>query len=287
MAPPPLVEEPDDEEWLTTYADAITLLMAFFIMLVSFSKIDLPLFEEVMSGIQQEIGMGPGQGTTSSEVKTKIEEIVFETGLEQVVEVQKDEQGVSIDIASASFFKPGTAIILDAAKPMLTKWSEIFTKEEYKYFLIEVEGHTDDDPIHTEMFPSNWELSAARAAATVRFMQGAGVHQFQLKASGFGDAHPKLPNRDIDGNPIKINQAKNRRVLIRLVPMGNKLKEEFQDILLEERLAAEERKRRAEQKAEQDAIQERLKAAEQEQATQDKVQQDMNALEAEEQNQGF
>lgn len=279
MAPPPLVEEPDDEEWLTTYADAITLLMAFFVMLVSFSKIDLPLFEEVMSGIQQEIGQGPGEGTTSSEVKTKIEEIVFETGLEQVVEVQKDTQGVSIDIASASFFKPGTAIILDEAKPMLTKWSEIFTKEEYKYFMIEVEGHTDDDPISTEMFPSNWELSAARAAATVRFMEGAGVHRFQLKASGFGDAHPKVPNRDIDGNPIKINQAKNRRVLIRLVPMDKRMKEAFQQIMLEERLAEEERKRRAEEKAKQDAIQERVKAAEEEQQMEERIQEEMDAME--------
>lgn len=270
--PPPLVEEPDEEEWLVTYADAITLLMAFFVMLVSFSKIDLPLFEEVMSGIQQEIGLGESKETTTSEVKTIIEEIVFETGLEQVVEVQKDEQGVTIDIASASFFKPGTAIIKDEAKPMLTKWTEILTKEEYKYFLIEVEGHTDDDPISTKQFPSNWELSAARSAATVRFMQGGGAHAFQLKASGFGDSHPKVPNRDIDGNAIKVNQAKNRRVLIRLVPMTNELKDEFTQVLLEERLAEEERKRRAEDKARQDEVQERLKAAEEEQQTQERIQ---------------
>ncbi|MBL4615829.1 MAG: OmpA family protein [Magnetovibrio sp.] len=253
--------------------------MAFFVMLVSFSKIDIPLFEEVMSGIQQEIGLGEAKETTTSEVKTKIEEIVFQTGLEQVVEVQKDERGVTIDIASASFFKPGTAIIKDEAKPMLTMWSEILTKEEYKYFLIEVEGHTDDDPISTKQFPSNWELSASRAAATVRFMQDSGVHQFQLKASGFGDAHPKVPNRDFDGNAIKVNQAKNRRVLIRLVPMGKKLKETFQDVLLEERLAKEERIRRAEDKARQEEIQKRLEAAEQEEQSQERIQQNIEALE--------
>ena len=287
MAPPPIFDEPDEEEWLVTYADAITLLMAFFIMLVSFSKIDLPLFEEVMSGIQQEIGQGPGKATTTTEVKTKIEEIVFETGLEQVVEVQKDERGVTIDLASASFFKPGTAIIKDEAKPMLTKWSEILTKEEYKYFLVEVEGHTDDDPISTDKFPSNWELSAARAAATVRFMQSVGVHRFQLKASGFGDAHPKVPNRDIDGNAIKLNQAKNRRVIVRLVPMDKFLKEDFQDVLLEERLAEEERIRRLEEKAKQDAIQEKVQAAEEEIQTEERIQEDLNSLEEEERNQGM
>jgi len=261
VAPPPLTEEPDDEEWLVTYADAITLLMAFFVMLVSFSKIDLPLFEEVMSGIQQEIGLGASQATTSSEVKSKIEEIVFQVGMEQQVEVQKDTQGVTIEMASAGFFKPGTAQIIESARPMIAEWAKVLTKEDYKYFLIEVEGHTDDDPIHTDKFPSNWELSSDRAAAVVRLMQDTGVHRFQLKVAGFGDSHPKVPNRDIDGNPIKVNQAKNRRVIIRLVPMGKKLKDEFIDILLEERLAEEERKRQAEKKAKQDAVQERLKAA--------------------------
>jgi len=275
--PPPLTEEPDDEEWLTTYADAITLLMAFFVMLVSFSKIDLPLFEEVMSGIQQEIGMGAAKETSTSEVKTKIEEIVFQIGMEQMVEVQKDSRGVTIEMANAGFFKPGTAQIKEEAIPLIAEWGKVLVKEEYKYFLIEVEGHTDDDPIHTEQFPSNWELSSDRAAAVVRVMQANGVHRFQLKVSGFGDSHPKVPNRDIDGNPIKLNQAKNRRVIVRLVPMDNKLKEEFVDILLEARLAKEERKRRLEEKAKQDAIQEQLKAAEAETKAAEQLQQDLNA----------
>ncbi|MCW8916347.1 MAG: flagellar motor protein MotB [Magnetovibrio sp.] len=287
MPPPPITEEPDDEEWLVTYADAITLLMAFFVMLVSFSKIDLPLFEEVMSGIQQEIGLGEAKETTTTEVKTKIEDIVFQTGMEQIVEVQKDTRGVTIEIGSAGFFKPGTAFIKEEALPLLAKWSEVLTDEVYKYFLIEIEGHTDDDPIHTEMFPSNWELSAARASAVVRQMITGGVHAFQLKAVGFGDAHPKVPNRDIDGNPIKVNQAKNRRVTILLVPMDNKLKETFISLLVDERIAEEERKRRAEEKARQDETQKRVQEAEQENQEQQRIQENMDALEAEERQQGF
>lgn len=287
MAPPPLAEEPDDEDWLVTYADAITLLMAFFIMLVSFSKIDLPLFEEVMSGIQQEIGLAEAKETTTSEVKTKIEQIVFETGLEQVVEVQKDERGVTINLTSASFFRPGTAIIKDEAKPMLAKWAEILTKKEYKFFLIEVEGHTDSDPISTEKFPSNWELSAARAAAVVRFMQGEGVHKFQLKASGFGDSHPKVSEVNPDGTPNEINKAKNRRVVILLVPMNKQLKETFLDILFLEREAKEQQRREAEDRVKQEAIQERLEAAEEEEAVEQRVQEKMDRLETEERQQGF
>lgn len=277
--PPPITEEPDDEEWLTTYADAITLLMAFFVMLVSFSKIDIPLFEEVMAGIQEQIGKGEAKETTTTEVKSKIEEMVFQVGMEQVVEVQKDERGVTIEMASGSFFKPGTAQIIETAKPMILEWAKLLTKEEYKYFLIEAEGHTDDDPINTKQFPSNWELSSDRAAAVVRLMLTGGVHRFQLKVIGFGDAHPKVPNRDADGAPIKINQAKNRRVIVRLVPMGNQIKDEFIDILLNERLAAEERQRRLEEKVKQDAIQKRLNAADAENRADQQLQQDMKALE--------
>ncbi len=278
MPPPPITEEPDDEEWLTTYADAITLLMAFFIMLVSFSKIDLPLFEEVMAGIQKEIGQGESKETTTSEVKTKIEEIVYQTGMEQVVDVQKDTRGVTIEMDSAGFFISGTAKIKEEAKPLLAKWAETLTNEVFKYFLIEAEGHTDNEPIHTEMFPSNWELSAARASAVVRELQANGVHVFQLKAVGFGDAHPKVPNLNPDGTPNKINQAKNRRVVILLTPMNNKLKEEFQDIIVEENIAKEMRRREAEALQKQEEIQRRVKEAEDEEARESFVKQKAEEL---------
>jgi len=262
VPPPPITEEPEEEEWLVTYADAITLLMAFFVMLVSFSKIDLPMFEAVMAGIKNEIGMGAEKSvSTSQELKTEIEAAAFEMSMEQVVEVQKDERGITIEMASTSFFKPGTAEIIEAAFPLLKSWSGLLIDEKFKYFYIEVEGHTDDDPISTPKFPSNWELSADRAAAVVRFMNSESVHPFQLKAIGLADSHPKVPNRDQFGAAIPVNQAKNRRVVIRLVQMGKFDKDDFQDVLLEERLAAEERKRREEDEAKRQAIQDKVDAA--------------------------
>lgn len=248
MPPPPIQEEPDDEEWLGTFADTISLLLAFFIMLLSMSTIDPNKFDSAIDGIKDEIG-GTGKEatqTTSQELKTAIESAAFEVQMEQVVDVQKDERGIAIEMASTSFFKPGTTEILDAALPLLKSWSGLLVDEKFKYFFIEVEGHTDDDPISTDKFPSNWELSGNRAAAVVRFMGGEGVHPFQLKAIGLADSHPKVPNRDQLGVAIPANQAKNRRVLIRLVQMVKKDKDEFQNVLLEERLAEEERKRREE-----------------------------------------
>jgi len=248
VPPPPIQEEPDDEEWLGTFADTIALLLAFFVMLLSISTIDPNKFESAIDGIKDEIG-GVGKEatqTTSQELKTAIESAAFEVQMEQVVEVQKDERGITIEMASTSFFKPGTTEILEAAFPLLKSWSALLVDEKFKYFYIEVEGHTDDDPISTEKFPSNWELSADRAAAVVRFMGGEGVHPFQLKAIGLADSHPKAPNRDQLGVAIPANQAKNRRVVIRLVQMVKNDKEEFQNVLLEQRLAEEERKRREE-----------------------------------------
>jgi chemotaxis protein MotB len=88
--------------------------------------------------------------------------------------------------------------------------------EEYRDYTISIEGYTDDSPIKTPQFPSNWELSTARAAAVVRSFVGLGVPAERLRAVGFAETSPKLPNRDADGKAIPENQAQNRRVVIRL-----------------------------------------------------------------------
>ena len=75
-------------------------------------------------------------------------------------------------------------------------------------------------PIHTARFPSNWELSAGRATGVVRFFIDEGMQTHRLKAAGFAETRPKVPNRDAQGAPISENQAINRRVLIRVYPMS-------------------------------------------------------------------
>lgn len=269
MPPPPAItEEPEDEEWIVTYADAITLLMAFFVMLVSFSKIDMEIYDQVMSGIQAEIGkVSDNALTTSQELTKAIESAAFELQMEQNVEVQKTDRGVSIEMDSNSFFKPGTAEIMPAAGPLLAAWSKTLGDEKFKFFAIEVEGHTDDDPINTPRYPSNWELSADRAAAVVRTMNGEGLHKFKMSAIGLGDSHPKLPNRNMFGEAIPINQAKNRRVAINLVKMNPSERKEFAQVLSEERILEEERRRREEDEAARKAQQEKVDAANQENGT--------------------
>ena len=213
-------DEPLDESWMATYADAITLLMAFFVMLLNFSKIDIPAFEEAAAGIANEIGMGPKEASPISIMMVNIQDMVFNMQADEVVEVEKDDKGVVIELASSAFYKAGSAEIRDQAIPVLKEISDMLTDPKYATYIVEVEGHSDDDPIHTAMFPSNWELSSRRATRVVRFFIEGGMNPFRLKAASFAETRPKLPNRDAQGVPIPENQAENRRVLVRVYPMS-------------------------------------------------------------------
>jgi len=92
----------------------------------------------------------------------------------------------------------------------------LFSIDRAADFKIFVEGHTDDRPIETNRYPSNWELSAARASTVVRLMETRGFPHANLRPLGFADVEPSLPNVDGRGRGIEENRAKNRRIVIRL-----------------------------------------------------------------------
>ena len=119
-------------------------------------------------------------------------------------------------MSSAAFFDSGSATLSAAGAAILRGELDKLNSDQYEDYEITVEGHTDDTPIHTAQFPSNWELSTARAAAVVHFLLDQGIPAQKLRAAGYADTFPKLPNHDADGNPIPENQAQNRRVVIKL-----------------------------------------------------------------------
>jgi chemotaxis protein MotB len=100
--------------------------------------------------------------------------------------------------------------------------TESLNLPEYRCFNIKVEGHTDDIPIKTERFPSNWELSAARSSRVARFLIDEKLKDYRFKTIAFADTRPKVPNRDESGAPIKENQAKNQRIQMRVERMSLK-----------------------------------------------------------------
>ena len=224
LIPAPKDEDEDNPDaWLLTYSDAVTLLMAFFIMLVSFSKIDIPIYEQVKAGILDQLGKQGDKAKEQSPIalmKVDLQDVVFALQADQAVAIGTDSRGVVMELDSSAFFRPGAADIREVAIPILFNMAKTLMAPRYEPFVIEVEGHTDDDPISTARFPSNWELSAGRASAVVRLFMTQGLAGDKMKAVGYGETRPKLPNRTAEGVPVPENQAINRRVVVRISPMS-------------------------------------------------------------------
>jgi chemotaxis protein MotB len=216
---PPPQEEPVDESWMATFADAITLLMAFFVMLLTFAEYDIPAFDEAAAAISERVG-GTASENPSGILRRELEDQMYDMQADQAVEISKDSRGIVIEIRGGAFFKPGSAEIRPAAEDVLREISKKISKPKFKCFYVEVIGHTDDMPIRSDRFPTNWELSAARAARIVRFFGENQVEKNRLKASGFADTKPKVPNLDDQGRPIAENRATNRRIEVKIERMN-------------------------------------------------------------------
>ena len=204
------------DSWLVTYADAITLLMAFFVVMFSISKPDAEKLDQVSGGLSQalhkkEVSASPFQ-TLAKEAKLQIEQ----DDEEQSTDISSSARGMTFDFKSGKVFQSGSSEILPDAEATLDRVAQLITFMGVSNYKVEVEGHTDDVPINTSRFPSNWELSSARSSAVVRFLVSRGVDPKRLGAIGYADTRPKAPHRDKDGNPIIENRIENRRIVIRI-----------------------------------------------------------------------
>lgn len=129
---------------------------------------------------------------------------------------QKGDRLTVIEMPSAAFFDSGSATLSMDGKSILRDVAASLKSDQYRNYRITVEGHTDDTPIHTAQFPSNWELSTARASSVVHYFLDQGIPALRLRAAGYADTFSKVPNRDSSGNPVPANRAENRRVVIKL-----------------------------------------------------------------------
>jgi len=238
------------DDWLMTYADMITLLLCFFaiFLAVALMKKDAahqpalpaptaaappaprpimvvqtrlpPLEREPLAW--QEPAPPPKSEPTPLAPPPEAQPqaaVAVAPIAPPVLAADKEQPGDRITIVeldSAAFFDRGSAGLSKAGEAILREVATSLRAEKYSDYQATVEGHTDDTPINTAQFPSNWELSAARAASVVRFLLDQGVAAQKLRAAGYADTFPKLPNRDAAGNPLPDNQAQNRRVVIKL-----------------------------------------------------------------------
>ncbi len=225
-------------EWMNTYADMVTLLLCFFILLFSFSSIDAIKWKQIVSSLSgnlsvldsgEEIIKQQEQEYISELDKIKIEQTIEshrETKVDMLeelyknivdyiereniqaeVEVSKSENEILIRFLEKILFDSGSAKIKEVPLEMLSNISNILLEYEKDLVMIRIEGHTDDVPINTALYPTNWELSTARAVEVLRFL--AEVKQFnpkKLSAVGYGEFHPINKNSTIE------EKSRNRRV---------------------------------------------------------------------------
>ncbi len=202
----------DGEGWIVTYADAITLLLAFFVMILSVSDLNQGKVEALSEGLAD--AMSDRKAVTPfTDIKKELDEIISEHDMGENVSVAIDLKGVKVEFSNFSLYDSGSAAIKAEALPMLNEVSNVIATTTHKTHLIEIEGHTDDVPIRSARFPSNWELSSSRASNVVKYLLGKGIGKERLKASGYADSRPKqaLAEGETMDNQ---KRAANRRVVI-------------------------------------------------------------------------
>lgn len=208
-------EESDNETlWLLSYADLMTLLFGFFVMLMSFSKLDTDFFEKARKETSR--FFGGVYKMPLQKIQAELAVKVQQQQLAEQVHFDMDNKGLSVTFRGALFFDTASADLKTEAESLLRKILPVIKNLGPDVKII-VEGHTDDNPIRDERFPSNWELSSYRASTVLRQLESLGIPKTQLRAIGFGDSLPAFPNRDLKGQILPENQSKNRRVVLRII----------------------------------------------------------------------
>lgn len=231
-------ERDNHERWMVSYADFITLLFAFFVVMYALSTVNegkyrilsdsmssafrnvqintssplpvtmtppIPVFQKSSPTAKAQEAAKQKQRDTMRKVAKDILEVMAPLIEQGKVRVLETSRGVTIEINDSILFSPGQAIL---QAPLIKAMRAIANVLEPTDFPIIIEGHTDNVPIRTPQFPSNWELSAVRATTVLRLFADSGVSADRLTAIGYADTRPVEPNLLAEG------RARNRRVTI-------------------------------------------------------------------------
>ena len=233
-------EHENHERWLVSYADFITLLFAFFVVMYALSSVNegkyrilsdslvnafrnVPVNSSSQVSAVQTVAVPqrpqarknpPPADTAKQQQRDRMKNIAKDIMdalaplvREGKVRVLETSRGVTIEIADSALFSVGQAVLNPESNRALRAVAEVIAATE---FPVTIEGHTDNVPIKTAQFPSNWELSAVRATTVLRIFAEVGVSPDRLTAIGYGETRPVEPNDSIEG------RARNRRVSIQI-----------------------------------------------------------------------
>ncbi len=197
----------ESEIWLYSYADLITNLLAFFLMLLIMSRSDDHAMEKIQESISKAVGgktvtkvvkplsaapqtQAPVVNNPEASMVDSVSDFIKRKKLEKNVSVEKNKNGISLTLSGAVFFETSSEKLSKDAKTLLERLGPIFVKIPAGH-VIDVEGHADSRPlVKNQRFPSNWELSAARAGSVVRFLVSHGLNENSMRAIGYGNTKP-------------------------------------------------------------------------------------------------
>lgn len=214
--------------WMATFTDMNQLLLTFFILLLTMASMDKRKIKVALGSLQGSLGVlkeGSQTEMTPDDIMSRLsfaqhvknvkqkvsqnmKEYVKQAQLQQNVTVSETKKGVAVRIMDSALFEAGSAEIKEEAYPLLDKLSAVISESPFN---IMVEGHTDDIPINTALYNSNWELSTARAVAVVKYFINKDVEPMKLSAAGYAENHPVTPNIS------EQSRATNRRVEINFI----------------------------------------------------------------------
>lgn len=214
--------------WMDTYADTITLLLTFFILLYSISAVDSEKLKQLNHALQSSLKgntevsevkdikdlevktKDPKSGNTEYEdLAKKLNSTIEKNGLTEVIKLRKEDRGIVLQLDETILFEPGKADLKENNKEVLETITTIINEHDNDVL---IEGHTDNVPMNNKEFASNWELSAARALSAVTyFVHDKQIDPMRFSVKGYGEYKPLVPNDTPE------NRAINRRIDILMV----------------------------------------------------------------------
>jgi chemotaxis protein MotB len=229
-------DEEGGSAWIVTFADMMTLILVFFILLYTLADFEDDAYKELIESVQvvdgdgnqisvidfatrkgrnpqplsvveDMLGMNPGRVPVDNmkpALLSEMESMIDSTELADSVDLAYNGDQINLQIDGRYLFESGSADLKERARFIFANLGQMF--RDHADYRIAIRGHTDDRNIQTRQFPSNWELSAVRATTVLRFFIGQGIDPERMTATGYADYLPLVDN---DSNE---NRARNRRV---------------------------------------------------------------------------
>jgi len=199
-------ESAQDELWLISYADMLTLLVGFFVLIIASVPMKRANFERIAAALS-----GTGQAPLE-DLRDKVDALIARTPeLKDKVRTRDDAEGLGIEFRDALLFDSGSPKLREEAQPAIAEIARLLRELPGRPVIIE--GHTDEVPINTASFHSNWELSSQRAINVLQSLQSSGVPRERMSARAYADTRPLVTAAEQD---LEKRRASNRRVLIRV-----------------------------------------------------------------------